>query len=128
VASKALPDVVARSVAPVLATITLVRFRVLMVLSSPGSSKMSDLAESILVQPSTFSRMVDRLVWDGWVLRRTNEESRREVLIRFTRGQDLVDAVADRRRMELRRILGDLKPAERNGCNCSMCWRDPPRC
>lgn len=113
VASKALLGVVARSIAPTLADITLPQFRVLVILCSNGPSRMGALAEWISVQPSTFSRTVDRLVANGWVDRQVNQDSRREVLVSATdEGQNLVAAVAERRREELRGILAHLTPAE----------------
>lgn len=112
-ASKALLGVVARSIAPTLDNITLPQFRVLVVLRGAGPMKMSALAEWIAVQPSTFSRTVDRLVAKGWVTRQPNKDSRREILVTATpHGAELVDAVAERRRKELRHILATLTPAD----------------
>lgn len=112
-ASKALLGVVARSIAPTLENITLPQLRVLVVLRTTGPIKMSALAQWIAVQPSTFSRTVDRLVAKGLVIRQPSEDSRREILVAATpQGTELVDAVAERRRNELRQILAILAPAD----------------
>ena len=110
-ASRALLGVVARSVASALEVVTLPQFRVLVVLSSQGPLRTGTLAERLGVNPSTFSRSLDRMVASGWVHRVPNPDSRREVIIDLTDGgRRLVATVTKRRRDEFRAILAHLSP------------------
>lgn len=114
VASRALLGVVARSIAEALDVVTLPQFRVLVVLRPAGPLRMGVLAERMNINPSTFSRFVDRMVEGGWLERKSHPESRREVLINLTaRGAQLVDQVTQRRQNELAKILGELDPSQR---------------
>jgi DNA-binding MarR family transcriptional regulator len=114
VASRALLGVVARSIAEALDVVTLPQFRVLVMLRTAGALRMGVLAERMNINPSTFSRFVDRMVDGGWIKRKSRPESRREVLIDLTaHGAQLVDHVTYRRRRELAKILGELDPAKR---------------
>lgn len=108
-ASRALLGVVARSVTTALDIVTLPQFRVLVVLSSAGPTRMSTLADRLGANPSTFSRSIDRMVAGGWVERGPSPESRREVLITLTPGgRDLVAEVTDRRRRGIAAILSTM--------------------
>ncbi|MFC5503497.1 MarR family transcriptional regulator [Lysinimonas soli] len=114
VASRALLGVVARSIAEALDVVTLPQFRVLVVLRTAGPLRMGALAERMNINPSTFSRFVDRMVEGGWIQRKSRLESRREVLIDLTaHGAQLVDHVTHRRQRELATILSELDPAQR---------------
>jgi DNA-binding MarR family transcriptional regulator len=115
-ASRALLGVVARSIAPVLDRVTVPQFRVLVVLSTAdGPVRSGDLAASLGVHPSTFTRNADRLVAAGWVRRAENPGNRRETLIELTgAGAELVEQVTAQRHREIRSILGRLEPTERD--------------
>ncbi|MCY7287910.1 MAG: MarR family transcriptional regulator [Cryobacterium sp.] len=105
-ASRALLGVVARSVVAALDVLTLPQFRVLVVLSSSGPTRMGALAERMGVIPSTFSRFVDRMVAGGWVERTSSPDSRREVLLELSpRGRRIVDEVTERRRAGISAVL-----------------------
>jgi DNA-binding MarR family transcriptional regulator len=105
-ASRALLGVVARSVSPALEFVTLPHFRVLVVLTTAGPTRMGALAERMGANPSTFSRSIDRMVTWGWVERTTSPGSRREILIQVTpAGRALVDEVTERRRRGIADIL-----------------------
>lgn len=113
-ASRALLGIVARSVADALEEVTLPQFRVLVVLSGEGPLRLGTLAERLGAHQSTFSRSIDRMVAGGWVLRAENPDSRREVLVDLTpAGRALVDAVTERRRQEIRQVLGRLTKDQR---------------
>lgn len=113
-ASRALLGIVARSVADALDEVTLPQFRVLVVLSAEGPLRLGTLAERLGANQSTFSRSVDRMVAGGWVVRSENPDSRREVLVDLTEGgRGLVAAVTERRRREIRAVLGRLTEEER---------------
>ncbi|KFF60255.1 hypothetical protein JF66_05640 [Cryobacterium sp. MLB-32] len=105
-ASRALLGVVARSVVAALDVVTLPQFRVLVVLSTAGPTRMGVVAERMGVIPSTFSRFIDRMVAGGWVARTSSPDSRREVLLDLTpSGRQLVDEVTERRRTGIAEIL-----------------------
>ncbi|MDJ0350777.1 MarR family transcriptional regulator [Cryobacterium sp. PH29-G1] len=108
-ASRALLGVVARSVVTALEVVTLPQFRVLVVLSTAGPTRMGAIAERMGALPSTFSRFIDRMVAGGWVQRASSPGSRREVLLELTpSGRRLVDEVTERRREKISEILAAL--------------------
>jgi DNA-binding MarR family transcriptional regulator len=113
-ASRALVGVLARSFAEVLDQVTLVQFRVLVVLCSEGPLRSGALAERLGIHQSTFTRTADRLVSQGWVRRETSAESRREVLVDLTdSGRELVEDVMRRRAKDVERVLGDASQRDR---------------
>lgn len=115
-ASRALLGIVARSVAPALEAVSLPQFRVLVLLSMLGPTRVGQLAEQIGVKPSTFSRSVDRMVAGGWVVRTDNPDSRREVLLELTDdGRWLAESVTIRRRREIEAVLEKMTPGDRDG-------------
>ena len=112
-ASRALLGIVARSVASALEVVTLPQFRVLVLLSVGGPTRVGTLAEQVGAVPSTFSRSVDRMVAGGWVERSLRESNRREIILDLTAdGRRLVDSVTERRRREIRDVLKALSPEE----------------
>ncbi|MGA5499184.1 MarR family winged helix-turn-helix transcriptional regulator [Streptomyces cinereoruber] len=114
-ASRLLVAVSARSLATVEENITLPQFRMLVVLSTRGPSKLVALAEHLGVQPSTAMRMVDRLIASGLTSRRINPDNRRETVLSLTEeGSCVVEDVTARRRAEITTILRRLDPARRD--------------
>jgi DNA-binding MarR family transcriptional regulator len=115
-ASRLLVAVSARSIAAVDEAITLAQFRLLVILQSVGAVKHAALADQLGVNPSTASRMVDRLVAAGMVERQTNPASRREIVIELTaEGQRVVRQVTARRRKEIAKIVARMPEATRSG-------------
>ncbi|MGA0568113.1 MarR family winged helix-turn-helix transcriptional regulator [Rathayibacter sp. KR2-224] len=113
-ASRALLGIVAQSVAPALEAVSLPQFRVLVLLSSMGPTRVGALADRLGANVSTFSRSVDRMVAGGWVARAENPESRREVLLELTDdGRWLVESVTVRRRRGIQAVLDQMPDAER---------------
>jgi DNA-binding MarR family transcriptional regulator len=113
-ASRALLGVVARSVAPALEVVSLPQFRVLVLLSSAGPTRVGQLAVQVGANPSTFSRSVDRMVAGGWVRRCENPDSRREVLLELTDdGRWLVESVTTRRQREVDAVLERMSADDR---------------
>jgi hypothetical protein len=80
-ASRLLVAVSAQSIAAVDESITIPQFRLLVVLDTRGPLKLTMLAEYLGVNPSTATRMVDRLVAGDLVIRETNPASRRELFV-----------------------------------------------
>ncbi|MER0477918.1 MarR family transcriptional regulator [Streptomyces sp. Edi2] len=113
-ASRLLVAVSARSLAAVEERVTLPQFRMLMVLSTRGATKLVVLAELLQVAPSTAMRMVDRLITAGLADRQINPGNRRETLLTLTEeGRRTVEDVTGRRRAEISEIVERLAPGER---------------
>jgi DNA-binding MarR family transcriptional regulator len=121
VASRALLGIVAQSLAPALAQVTVPQFRVLVVLSTSGPMRMGDLAERIGIHPSTLTRTVERLRQGGWITRAEVPDNRREVKVDLSeRGIDLVATVTERRRASLHDILARVSPETRDVIRAGM--------
>ncbi|MFD7436229.1 MarR family winged helix-turn-helix transcriptional regulator [Streptomyces sp. NPDC059861] len=113
-ASRLLVAVSARSLAQVEERVTLPQFRMLMVLSTRGATKLVALADQLQVSPSTAMRMVDRLIAAGLADRQTNPANRRETLLQLTdEGRRTVAFVTARRRAEIATIVQRLDPDQR---------------
>ena len=113
-ASRALVAVAARSLAAAGDEVTLPQYRALVVLAAQGPQGTAELAAALAVNPSTATRMCDRLVRKGLVRRHRLAGDRRAVRIALTEpGRNLVADVSRRRRAELARLLGALPAEER---------------
>jgi DNA-binding MarR family transcriptional regulator len=110
-ASRALVGVAARSLAGVEGEVTLAQYRMLVVLCSRGAQRVADLSQALGVNPSTATRMSDRLVAKGLARRHRLVSDRRTVKVAATAlGRELVDEVTDIRRREVARIVGAMTP------------------
>ncbi|MFE2647935.1 MarR family winged helix-turn-helix transcriptional regulator [Streptomyces nigra] len=113
-ASRLLVAISARSLAAVEERVTLPQFRMLVVLSSRGATKLVTLAELLQVAPSTAMRMVDRLIAAGLADRQPNPGNRRETLLQLTEdGRRTVAEVTARRRVAIAEIVERLSPSRR---------------
>lgn len=113
-ASRALVAVTARSLAGALEQVTLQQYRVLVVLWSRGPQPSGALARNVGVHSSTFTRLADRLVKGGWVVRTQSADNRREVVIALTpAGRKLVSGSLKARRKEISTILARVSPTKR---------------
>ena len=107
-ASRVLVAVAARSLTEE-ETVSLPQYRALVVLASRGPQRPVDLAQALNVDPSTATRMCDRLEGKGLITRRRDEVDRR-----VASGEDLPHAgVTRRRRKEIGQILTAIDPKER---------------
>lgn len=105
--SRALVALSARSIAAS-GGVTLPQFRMLVVLEA-GQMNLRGLAAALDVAPSTATRMVDRLVDSGLVLRSVPASDRREISLTLTNsGRHTVRTVTERRRRDLRRIVDEI--------------------
>ena len=105
-ASRAFVGLTARSLAAVEGDVTLPQFRTLVVLAVRGPQRGVDIAEELQVNPSTGTRMLDRLVRKGLVRRIRSTSDRRVVRLRLTpAGHNVVDEVLTRRRTELESLV-----------------------
>jgi DNA-binding MarR family transcriptional regulator len=112
-ASRALVAVAARSLAAAGDDVTLPQYRALVVLAARGPQGTAELAGALAVNPSTATRMCDRLVRKGLVRRHRQAGDRRSVRITLTaQGRDLVAEVTRQRRAELTRLLAALPPGQ----------------
>jgi DNA-binding MarR family transcriptional regulator len=111
-ASRVLVAVAARSLAEE-ESISLPQYRALVVLASRGPQRPVDLAQALSVDPSTATRMCDRLEGKSLITRRRDEGDRRTVVLELSSaGQRLVDRVTRRRRKEIGQILSAVDPKE----------------
>lgn len=115
VASRAFVAITARSLAD-LEDVTVPQFRCLVVLSEPDPVTVGSLAKELDIHPSTATRMCDRLVRKGLIVRQTRTGGdRREVSLVLTgRGRRLLEWVTRRRRRELARIVEGMSDADRH--------------
>ncbi|MET3809104.1 MarR family transcriptional regulator [Arthrobacter sp. UYEF3] len=113
IASRALLGVIARSLAPVMDTVTLPQFRVLVVLSNFGPQRMGELALHLGANQSSFSRFADRMVTGGLIARSASPDSRREVIIALTEvGERVYAEVTSARRREITEVLEKLSATD----------------
>lgn len=114
-ASRVLVAVAARSLAGLAEDVTLAQYRVLIELAARGPQRVADLATVLAVERSTATRMCDRLVRKRLVHRRRAATDRRTVRIALSHtGRELVEAVSDRRRGEISRILRRMPGPDRH--------------
>lgn len=108
--------VAARSIAAAGHDITVLQYRVLVVLASKGPARPVDLAEALAISSSATTRLCDRLLRKGLLSRARESETadRRAVRLRLTaRGVALLDEVTSRRRAEIARIVAAVPARER---------------
>jgi len=112
-ASRVLVAVAARSLGGGGVEITIPQYRALVVLGARGPQRVAELAEALGIDPSTATRLCDRLVGKGLISRRREDGDRRQVHLQLApAGRRLLDAVTQRRRAEIRRIVAAV-PADR---------------
>jgi DNA-binding MarR family transcriptional regulator len=121
VASRALVGIVARSLAGVGQDVTLPQYRALVILSTRGPQRITDLATHLGVTGSTASRMIDRLVRKHLVQRRRAKDDRRSLRVALTEsGEDVVNETTRRRRVEIERIMNEMPAGSRRPLTDAM--------
>jgi len=114
-ASRALVAITARSLSAVNDDVTLPQFRSLVVLATAGPQTVSALADRLAVHASTMTRMCNRLVSRGLVVRAPSAVDRREVVIALTTmGTSVVEDVMTARRHEVDGIVRRMGDDERH--------------
>ncbi len=113
--SRALVAVASRSIAAVDESVTLPQFRALVVLDRDEAGlKVGELAHELRIQPSTATRLCDRLVRRRLAHRRVNPANRREVTMLLTAaGREVVAEVTLRRRREIASIMAKVPSSQR---------------
>src|ERR1700704_3828323 len=105
-ASRALVAITARSLSGVNDDVTLPQFRSPVVRARGGPQTVSALADRLAVHASTMTRMCNRLVTRGLVVRAPSAVDRREVVIALTTmGTSVVEDVMTARRRELDQVI-----------------------
>jgi DNA-binding MarR family transcriptional regulator len=111
--SRVLVAVASRSIAAVDDAVTLPQFRALVVLDARDRN-VGELAHELRIQPSTATRLCDRLVRKGLVRRKVDDANRREVTVSLSSsGRSLVREVTARRRREIELIMAKVPAAQR---------------
>ena len=113
--SRALVAVASRSIASVDESVTLPQFRALVVLDrAEAGLNVGELARELRIQPSTATRLCDRLVRRRLARRRVNPANRREVTMLLTAaGRDVVAKVTRQRRREFASIMAKVPASQR---------------
>jgi DNA-binding MarR family transcriptional regulator len=105
-ATRAFVGVAAQALLAVGDDVSLPQYRVLVLLDDLQPQTMGALAERLGVNPSTATRICDRLTDKRLITRRVDETDRRSVRVQLTtRGQRLVDGVTRERRVRIETIL-----------------------
>jgi len=108
-ATRVLAGVALRSLDVLGGTVTLAQFRMLAVLADLGRARSVQVARALGLEASTVTRLADRLVAAGHVIRGSDPGHRSVVTLELTAtGRRLVSQVAEWREQELARILGQL--------------------
>jgi DNA-binding MarR family transcriptional regulator len=111
--SRVLVAVASRSIAAVDDAVTLPQFRALVVLDVRDQN-VGELAHELRIQPSTATRLCDRLVRKGLARRNVDDANRREVTVSLSSsGRSLVREVTARRRREIELIMAKVPAAQR---------------
>jgi DNA-binding MarR family transcriptional regulator len=111
--SRVMHGISGRSAAELPYELTLPQLRALVVLDDDAVVTVKALASRLGIQPSTTTRLVDRLVAKGLIARTPGVEDRREVLLTLSpAGRGVVAAAMDFRRRAVREILASLPAAD----------------
>jgi DNA-binding MarR family transcriptional regulator len=113
-ACRVLVAISARSIAVIDDVVDLAQFRALVVIDSRESVSLGELAEATALHLSTASRMCDRLVTKGLLIRVDDPADRRQLVLRLTeKGRRLVQEVVRRRKAALEPLLAGLPKRRR---------------
>jgi DNA-binding MarR family transcriptional regulator len=120
-ATRVLAGVALRSLDVLDAAVTLPQFRLLAVLADLGPVPSGRAARTLGLDPSTITRLADRMVAAGHVARGADSQHRGVVTLELTAsGRDLVAAADAWRRRELARIMARLAPPERAAVTAAL--------
>jgi DNA-binding MarR family transcriptional regulator len=120
-ATRMLAGVALRSLDSLDAAVTLPQFRLLAVIADLGPVPSGQAARTLGLDPSTVTRLADRLVAAGHIARGTDPRHRGMVTLELTAsGQDLVATADAWRRRELAQIMGRLTPVEQAAVTAAL--------
>jgi DNA-binding MarR family transcriptional regulator len=120
-ATRVLAGVALRSLDALDSAVTLPQFRLLAVLAGPEPVPSGQAAKTLGLDPSTVTRLADRMVSAGHVTRGTSPQHRGVVTLELTAsGRDLVATADAWRRHELARIMARLAPPEQAAVTAAL--------
>ena len=120
-ATRVLAGVALRSLDVLDSAVTLPQFRLLAVLADLGPVPSGQAARTLGLDPSTVTRLADRMVAAGHVARGADPRHRGVVTLALTpSGRDLVAAADAWRRHELARIMTELTPADQAAVTAAL--------
>lgn len=106
---RVLLGVAARSIAAIADDVSLPQYRILVIIDRRGPQIMGALAERLNLDPSTVTRVCDRLVDKKLISRSVDANDRRAVLVHLTaRSRRLIGQVNRLRRDDIHRLLESL--------------------
>jgi DNA-binding MarR family transcriptional regulator len=120
-ATRVLTGVALRSLDALDGAVTLPQFRMLAVLADLGQVRSAQVARSLGLEASTVTRLADRMVAAGHVVRGSDPAHRGVVTLDLTAsGRQLVNSVEAWRREELTRILGQLPAGQQRQVTAAL--------
>lgn len=120
-ATRVLAGVALRSLDVLDSAVTLPQFRLLAVLADIGPAPTGQAARTLGLDPSTVTRLADRMVAAGHVARGTAPQHRGVVTLELTDSGRYLVAVSDQwRRQELARILARLTPHDQQAVTAAL--------
>jgi DNA-binding MarR family transcriptional regulator len=120
-ATRMLAGIALRSTDALRAGVTLPQFRLLAVLADLGPVPSGQAARALGLDRSTITRLADRLVAAGYVIRGSDSGHRGVVTLDLTPpGRDLVERAAAWRRLEFARIMGRLPAQHRAAVTAAL--------
>jgi DNA-binding MarR family transcriptional regulator len=120
-ATRVLAGVALRSLDALDSAVTLPQFRLLAVLADLGPVPTGKAARTLGLDPSTVTRLADRMVAAGHVTRGTDPQHRGVVTLELTAtGRHLVAVSDGWRRQELARIMARLAPQDQEAVTAAL--------
>ena len=120
-ATRVLTGVTLRSLDVLEGAVTLAQFRLLAVLADLGRARSAQAARALGLDASTVTRLADRLVAAGHVIRGSDPAHRSVVTLELTAsGRGLVAVVAAARERDQRRLLELLPPDRRPAVTAAL--------
>ena len=120
-ATRVLAGVALRSLDVLGAAVTLPQFRLLAILADLGPVPSGQAARALGLDPSTVTRLADRMVVAGHAARGTEPRHRGVVTLTLTAsGRELVATAGAWRRRELARIMARLAPADQEAVTAAL--------
>ncbi|MFI6316361.1 MarR family winged helix-turn-helix transcriptional regulator [Nonomuraea sp. NPDC050556] len=96
------------------AAISSIQLQALLSIESHQHVNLARLGEALGAQPSSASRLCDRLEATGWVRRSAAHDDRREITIHLTAsGKALLEELRGQRRDDLAQVIDEMPPTAR---------------